>query len=165
MEIRRAACVAVSAVVVACAAVALGLPTLALGHRRRWSPSGGFSVPGGPDRSSLVHVNAVDHGRALSPGTTVACTTGAVPGPGLPAHAAVVLLIARRVKVSPNRSFSYSGPAAAYTLGSSGPSDVPTTVSITGRFLLDRRAPFATGVRGAFSSTACASPRRLFSSV
>jgi hypothetical protein len=152
-------------VVVACAAVALSVPTLALGHGRRWAPTGSFSVPGGPDHSPLVHLNAVDHGRALSPGTTVACTTGADPGPGLPAHAAVVLIIARRVNVSSNRSFSYSGPAAAYTFGSSGPFDVPTTVSITGRFLLDRRAPFATGLRGALYSSACASPLRLFSTV
>ena len=150
------------AVVVGAAIIGSSAAT-AVGSPRPFVPRGAFDVSGGPDHGPLVALFAVDHGKAVASGMTVACTTSASPADGLPAQAGVMLRIAHRVKITRQNTFSYSGPAAIYVLGSSGGSEVSARLSLKGRFALEHGSPFATGIRGMSSSSACSSVTRFSS--
>lgn len=125
----------VGAFAVAAAIIGTSAATAA-GSTRPFVPRGGFDVPGGPDHGPLIGLFVVTHGKALASGTTVACTTTASPSDGLPAQAGVMLRIARRVKITRQNTFSYSGPAAVYPLGSTAGGEVSARLSLKGRFVL-----------------------------
>ena len=152
----------VAAVVVTAAIIGTSAATAA-GSTRAFVPRGGFDVPGGPDHGPVIGLFAVDHGRALGPGTTLACTTSASPPDGLPAQAGVMLRIAQRVKITRQNTFSYSGPAAVYVLGPIGGTDVSAQLSLKGRFAREHGSPFAAGIKGTFSSSLCSSITRFSS--
>jgi hypothetical protein len=135
----------------------------AAGSTRAFVPRGGFDVPGGPAHGPLVGLFAVDHGKALGPGTTVTCTTSASPPDCLRARAGVMLRIAQRVKITRQNTFSYSGQAAVYVLGPIGGTDVSAQLSLKGRFAREHGSPFATGIKGTFFSSVCSSMTRFSS--
>jgi hypothetical protein len=97
MKFRRVSAIAVAAIAI------LAARGTGLGATRDPGPSGIYSIPGGPQHSPLVVVDAVDHGHVLGPGTTVACKSSPAAPAGVPEKSTLILRIAGRVKISAHK--------------------------------------------------------------
>ena len=152
MKFRRVSAIAVAAIAI------LAAPGTGLGATRDPGPSGIYSIPGGPQHSPLVVVDAVDHGHVLGPRHDRGMQEQPVGPAGVPEKSTLILRIAGRVKISAHKDLSYDGPATVFPLGPYEPGVTPAQLVLKGHFVRGN-----TGIRGAFYSSACSSPLTLFS--